>query len=58
MIAMYLLAYQLAAANRWFSAAGLAARGVERIAASAGSVHAPRIWRRRARSMERRSDVA
>ncbi|MEO5510003.1 MAG: hypothetical protein ABIV28_04230 [Longimicrobiales bacterium] len=56
--AMYLLAYRLGVPRRWHEEAGRAARGIERVAMAAGAKHSPRLWRRRARAMEKLAAVA
>lgn len=56
--AIYYIVYRLAHRERWPAEAASAARGVERLARAAGASYAPRLWRRRARVMEKKAAVA
>ena len=56
--AMFHCAYKLSARRGWHAEAGRAARGIERLARDGGAVYSPRLWRRRAKVMERRAAVA
>jgi hypothetical protein len=56
--AMFHVAYRLSLPRRWHAEGARAARGIERLAREGGAVYSPRLWRRRARVMERRASVA
>jgi hypothetical protein len=56
--AMYHCAYKICVKQRWHAQAGRAARGIETISKASGAVYSPRLWRRRAKVMERRAAVA
>ena len=55
---IYYLVYRLAGRYGWHEEAAGAARGAERIAKTEGAAWSPRLWRRRARVMEKRCAVA
>ena len=56
--AMFNLAYRMSVPRRWFGDAARAARGIETLARDGGAVYSPRLWRRRARVMEKRAAAA
>jgi hypothetical protein len=56
--AMFHCAYKICLKRKWPAAAGRAARGIEEISRASGAVYSPRLWRRRAKVMERRAAVA
>jgi hypothetical protein len=55
---MFQLGYRLSTRHAWHDLAGRSARGIEKLAISGGAVYSPRLWRRRAKVMERRAAVA
>lgn len=55
---MYHVAYRLSVKRGWHGEAGRAARGIEHLSILGGAVYSPRLWRRRAKVMERRAAVA
>jgi hypothetical protein len=55
---IYHLVYRIAGRHGWHEEAAGAARGAERIAKAEGATWSPRLWRRRARVMEKRCAVA
>lgn len=55
---IYHLLYRIAGSRGWHEEAAGAARGAERIAKAQGATWSPRLWRRRARVMEKRCAVA